>query len=265
MAQLLFVGCGKMGGALLRGFGEKAERTVVVKPTPLQADLAALKGVLWTADIRSVADSFCPDAVILAIKPQQMAAALPLYSAYRSSVFLSLAAGQTLARLAALLKNPGQACVRAMPNLPASLGKGISVAVANAFVSPAQRALCQDILSAGGDVAWADREALLDPVTALSGSGPAYVFALVEAMAAAGVKLGLPPELAEKCARQTVIGSGALLAQTDQSAAALRQAVTSPGGTTAAALAHLQAEQGLDSLLCRAMEAAARRAKELST
>ncbi|MDR3425376.1 MAG: pyrroline-5-carboxylate reductase [Alphaproteobacteria bacterium] len=264
MAKLLFVGCGKMGSALLRGTAQRAEQIVVVKPTPVADEFKSASNVLWVSSAAEIAPAFQPDAVILAIKPQNMAVILPLYARYASSVFLSIAAGQTLHRLASLLQNDTQPIVRAMPNLPASIGKGISVAVVNAAVTKEQRDLCDGILRAAGDVAWVSDETLIDPVTALSGSGPAYVFALVEVMAEAGAKLGLPADLAQKLARQTVIGSGALLEQTTESAATLRQAVTSPGGTTAAALKLLLNEKALPALMFLAMEAATKRAKELS-
>ncbi len=262
MPKLLLVGCGKMGGAILRGIASAVDCIVVVEPTP--SDEVFPKNVAVVTSPENIAPEFVPDAVIVAVKPQSMAKVLPLYAPYRSSVFLSIAAGQTLRRLAALLDDPNRAIVRAMPNLPASIGKGISVAVANFSVTQLQRSLCEQILSAAGEVAWVEDEALIDPVTALSGSGPAYVFALIETMARAGEQLGLAPELAAKLARQTVVGSGALLAHSVQTATALRHAVTSPGGTTEAALNVLLSEKGLPVLMSDAMKAASLRAKELS-
>ncbi len=260
MAKLLFIGCGKMGGAIVRGLSGKGHEIAVVDPA--KPDVGP--SVLCVSSREELPPFFSPDAVLIAVKPQAMSEVLPQYGVYKDSVFLSIAAGQTLARLATLFGDDTRAIVRAMPNLPACVGKGITVVLANAQVYPAQRDLCTEILSAVGQVEWVEDEALIDPVTALSGSGPAYVFALVEAMAKAGENLGLSTDLARKLARQTVVGSGSLLETATETAADLRVAVTSKGGTTAAALGHLQAEDGLDALLFRAMEAAARRAKELS-
>lgn len=253
-----------MGGALLRraaGLGA----ICVVEPHAPPDDLKNLPRVTWVSAPEQIPDSFTPDVVILAVKPQQMASALPAYARYAPrAVFVSIAAGTTILRLRDILKNHAAAIVRAMPNLPASIGAGVSVAVASDGVSADQRALGDNILKAFGAVEWIADEVLLDAVTALSGSGPAYVFALAEAMAAAGAKLGLPLDLATRLARQTLIGSGALLAQSSDSAEALRVAVTSRGGTTEAALKHLLAPGGLPDLLDHAMRAAAERGKQLS-
>jgi len=262
---LLLVGGGKMGSALLKGW-EKLGLTniTVVDPAAQPDDLKTINGLRWLDSADKIDATFKPDAVILAVKPQSMAAVLPSYAHFKNSLFLSIAAGQTLHRLSTLLGNAPYAIVRAMPNLPASIGQGISGAVANPHVTPTQRTLADRLLHAAGDVVWLEQEALLDPLTALSGSGPAYLFALVETMAGAGEKLGLPPALALQLARQTVIGSAALLAQSPQPAAALRQAVTSPGGTTEAALNHLLGEDGLPALMLRALRAASARAKLLA-
>lgn len=262
MAKLLLVGCGKMGSAILCGVAPSTEHIVVVEPNGV--DDVPLN-VTLVSSAEEIPPSFDPDAVIVAVKPQVIPKVLPAYARFKSSVFLSIAAGQTLLRLSEVLGNPAQSIVRAMPNLPASIGKGMTVAVANKSVTSLQLALCEKILRTAGEVAWVDDEALIDPVTAVSGSGPAYIFALVEAMARAGERLGLSAELASKLARQTIIGSGALLAQSEQSATALRQAVTSPGGTTEAALKILLAEKALPDLMLDAMQAASARAKELSS
>jgi pyrroline-5-carboxylate reductase len=263
--SILLIGCGKMGGALLRGWiRQKAVRVIVVDPAPQPRDLKAAKKITWLNSPDKINPAFRPDAIVLAIKPQMMAATLPAFARYKNSVFLSIAAGQTLGRLSEMLDGGNRAIVRAMPNLPASVGAGMSVAVANSHVTANQRVLCDTLLRAAGDVAWVKKEALIDPVTAVSGSGPAYVFALVEAMAAAGEKLGLSPKLSMQLARQTIIGSGALLAQSPESAKALRQAVTSPGGTTEATLKILLAKKGLFDLMLRAMQAAAKRAAALA-
>src|SRR5262249_8695987 len=159
---------------------------------------------------------------------------------------------------------PQAAIVRAMPNMPASIGRGITVAVPNARVPPAQRDLVDTLLSAIGSVEWTADESLLDAVTALSGSGPAYIFLLAECMAQAGAAAGLPPALAERLANATVAGAGELLGQSVIDAATLRQSVTSPGGTTAAALEILMSERGLQPLLTEAIAAATRRSRQLA-
>ena len=262
----LLIGSGKMGGAMLRAWQRQGPISItVIDPASPSPDLANIPGVTWLATPDRIPTSFQPEAIILAIKPQQMASTLPLYARFKSSVFLSIAAGQTLAHITKLLGGDKYAIVRSMPNLPASIGAGVTVAVANQNVTPAQHALCKKLLRAVGDVIWTEDESLLNAVTALSGSGPAYVFALVEAMTAAGEKLGLPAAFAAQLARQTIIGSGALLAQSSESADYLRQSVTSPGGTTEAALKHLLAANcGLPNLMERAMHAATARAKELA-
>ncbi len=265
MAKLLLIGCGKMGGALLkRAAGEIATVTHVVDPLAPTDDLKSLPGVKWYATLDNLDAAFIPDLAVIALKPQVMTKTLPAYGRYSSTPFLSVAAGQTMARLATLLGNDNHAIVRAMPNLAASVNASMTVAVANKNVTQTQRDLCDGLLSCVGQVAWLKDEALMDAVTALSGSGPAYVFALAEAMAEAGKKLGLTHELSEQLARQTIIGSGALLAQSSESMAALRMAVTSPGGTTEAALKYLLADTGLGNLIEMAMTAARRRAKELA-
>lgn len=253
-----------MGCALMRGWGRHASATgiAVIDPVEPPCDIRDIAGVTWLPSHSDLLPGYRPDAVILAVKPQEMAAILPSYVPFADSVFLSIAAGQTLHRLGELLGGNQQAIVRAMPNLPASIGKGMSVAVANAYVSESQRKLCDSLLRALGEVIWIENEGLLDAVTALSGCGPAYIFALVEAMEAAGEKLGLPADLARVLARQTAVGSGALLDQSISSPAALLHAVMSPGGSTEAAMQHLLAENGFQDLMLRAMRAAVERAKE---
>ena len=266
MPKLLLVGCGKMGGALLRGIS--ATRLVssiaVIEPSAPPADVRSLKEVVWKSSLEALDPAFIPDVIIIAIKPQMIADALPPYARFANATFLSIAAGATIAKLGEVLGNSSAAIIRTMPNLPASIGKGMTVAVANQHVTSAQRALCEQLLCAVGATAWVEDETLLDAVTALSGSGPAYVFALCEAMARAGEALGLAPALAAQLARQTVIGSGALLASVSESAEDLRRAVTSPKGTTEAAMTKLLADNGLNPLMLGAMTAAAARAKELA-
>lgn len=270
-ASLLLLGCGKMGGALLNGWLDAgtADRVVVVEPGGLPDAFAGRAGVIDAAGLRDVPDGFRPDVVILAVKPQVMDAVLPPLAplAGPDTVFLSIAAGKTLAylggRLAGVPSGPA-AVVRAMPNTPASIGRGISAAVAGPSVTAAQRHLCESLLRAVGDVAWLADEGLMDAVTAVSGSGPAYVFLLAESLAKAGAAAGLPEDLAVRLARATVAGAGELLHRSDQPAGALREAVTSPGGTTRAALDVLMADDGVQQLMNRAVAAAARRSRELA-
>jgi pyrroline-5-carboxylate reductase len=257
MDTILLVGCGKMGGAMRAGWLEAGRSVAVVEPGPTAPD-----GAVATPDV--LPETLRPAAVVLAVKPQDAAKVLPAYARFTgSAVFLSIMAGTTIAGMRALL-GAHAAIVRAMPNTPAAVRQGITVACPGPGVSPAQRDLCTDLLGAIGEVAWVEDEALIDPVTAISGSGPAYVFLLAEAMEAAGIAEGLPPELARRLARQTVAGSGALLAASAEDAAQLRRNVTSPGGTTAAALAVLMAEDGVPALLRRAVAAATRRSRELA-
>lgn len=264
---LMLVGCGKMGGAMLRGWlaqGVAAQTVAVVDPV---AEVPT--GVTRFARSEDLPPETSADVVVLAVKPQMMEQTLPAYRALAASgrtLFLSVAAGKTISyfqdRLSA---GSGVPVVRAMPNTPAAIGQGMTVLTAGAGVSAAQRATCQKLMEATGQVAWLEDEALMDAVTAVSGSGPAYVFHLVEAMAQAGAAMGLPEDLALMLARQTVVGSGALLQQSPESAAQLRQNVTSPGGTTAAALGVLmEPTAGLPPLMEKAIQAAVQRGKELA-
>ena len=263
--KLILVGCGKMGGALLRGIAAALRDSVVtvIEPAP-PSGLESLPNVIWKNSQDAIDSSFRPDAVVIAVKPQAITEVLPPYARYAEAVFLSIAAGTTLAKLAELLRNPHAAIVRAMPNLPACIGQGMSAAIANTHVTPKQKTLCDRLLHAVGATAWLGDEALMDAVTALSGSGPAYVFALCEAMAHAGKALGLSAEMAAQLARQTIIGSGALLAKSEESVTDLRRAVTSPKGTTEAALGRLLSGDALDKLMLEAMQAAATHSKELA-
>lgn len=239
-----------------------ATRVHVVEPgTP---DLPDDPRVTRSADAAGVPGDLGPNVIVLAVKPQVMDEAVPPYRPFAASgaLILSVAAGKTIRYLEDRV-GPA-AIVRAMPNTPAAIGKGISVMVANSAVDERGRALASALLSGVGEIAWVEEERLIDAVTAVSGSGPAYVFLLIEAMASAGEKLGLPTDLSMRLARQTVIGSGALAAASSESAAELRRAVTSPKGTTAAALDILMAEDGLGRLMERAIAAAARRSRELA-
>jgi pyrroline-5-carboxylate reductase len=262
---LLLVGAGKMGGAMLEGWlalGLAAEKIAVLEPQPTD-DIAALagRGLRLNPAPRDIGEAA---AIVVAVKPQTAPEAMPALKPFAggSTVTVSIMAGLTLRFLEAAL--PNAAIVRAMPNTPAAIGRGITVAVANARVAPPQRELAHALLSAVGAVEWVDDEALMDAVTAVSGSGPAYVFLLAEAMARAGTAAGLPPALAATLARATVAGSGELLHRSPLDAATLRQNVTSPGGTTAAALDVLMGKDGLEPLLTRAIAAATKRSRELA-
>lgn len=266
MTRVLLVGCGKMGSALLAGWLERGidpAGLVVVDPGPAARQAFAPKGVAVVDGIDAVDPAYRPDVVLLAVKPQVMAEIVPPYARYGDAVFLSIAAGKRLSFFAGLLG--GAALVRAMPNTPAAVRAGITVCVPSAGVDAGRRALCQSLLEAVGEVAWIEDEGLMDAVTAVSGSGPAYVFLLAEVMARAGLAAGLPEELATRLARATVSGAGELLRHSPESAEQLRVNVTSPGGTTAAALAVLMAEgQGFHGLMDAAVAAAVRRGKELA-
>jgi pyrroline-5-carboxylate reductase len=265
---LLLAGAGNMGYALLSGWlegGLDPARIVVQEPAPQPHIKAALdeRGVAMHAEVATLAKP--PAVLLLAVKPQVMDAVLPQLARLVGgrTLVVSIAAGQRIAGLAAHLP-AGTAVIRAMPNTPASVGRGITVAVGNAQVSAAQREICDGLLRAVGEVGWVDDEGLMDAVTAVSGSGPAYVFHLAECLADAGVAAGLAPELARKLARWTVAGAGELLHRSDLDAATLRRNVTSPGGTTAAALEVLMAQGGLSELMRRAVAAATQRSRELA-
>lgn len=257
---LVLVGCGRMGGALLQGWLSRglAPRAVhVIDPSP-PAGLAD-RGVAVNGPLP--AD---PAVLVLAVKPQMMGSVLPQLAAagQGGALVLSVAAGVTLAAYDRAF--PGAAIVRAMPNTPAAIGQGITAIIGNARAADADMDLAEQLMGAVGRVVRLGDESQMDAVTALSGSGPAYVFHLIEAMAAAGVAEGLPPPLALDLARATVAGSGALAVHQDQDPAALREAVTSPGGTTAAGLAQLMdPDTGLPPLMRRTIAAAVARGREL--
>jgi len=265
--KILLVGCGKMGGAMLQGWLADAGLGAFVAVEPGAAPAAAHARVQHVADAAAIPADFEPDVVVFATKPQVMSDVVPAYRRFAKALFVSVAAGTTIAtferHLAAGIA-PSLAIVRAMPNTPAAVGRGITGAYASPAVSPDQRALADRLLRSVGAVEWVAREALIDAVTAVSGSGPAYVFLLAEALADAGAQAGLPADLAQRLARATVAGAGELLHQASESAEQLRKNVTSPNGTTAAALAVLMAEDGFGPLLERAVAAAAKRARELA-
>jgi pyrroline-5-carboxylate reductase len=265
---LLLAGAGNMGYALLSGWlagGLDPARIVVQDPAPqprVKAELDA-RGIQVRAEVTALPEP--PEVLLLAVKPQVMDEVLRQLARLvsRNTVVISIAAGRHIEGLAAHLP-AGASLVRAMPNTPASVGRGITVAVANSRVTAGQRDVCDRLLRAVGEVAWIDDEALMDAVTAVSGSGPAYVFHLAEALAEAGVQAGLAPELAQELARRTVAGAGELLYRSELDAPTLRRNVTSPGGTTAAALEVLMAQGGLSELMRKAVAAAAQRSRELA-
>ena len=266
---LLLAGAGNMGQALLAGWLERGldpARVIVQDPSPPPSGKALLArhGIAARASVASMPEP--PAVLMMAVKPQVMDEVFPPLArlAGPNTVVLSVAAGRAIAGFERHLAK-GIGVVRSMPNTPASIGRGITVAVANAHVTAAQRATCDALLRAAGEVAWVDDESLIDAVTAVSGSGPAYVFYLAECLAEAGIKAGLEPELAKKLARWTVAGAGELLHRSELGADVLRQNVTSPNGTTYAALQVLMADNGLARLMREAVDAAARRSRELAS
>ena len=265
---LLLAGAGNMGAALLAGWLERGldpAHILVQDPAPPPPAKALLDrhGIAAQAVVGALTEP--PAVIVVAVKPQVMDEVFPPLArlAGKSTVVLSIAAGRTIAGFEKHLPQH-TAVIRSMPNTPASVGRGITVAVGNAHVTPAQRQACDGLLAAVGEVAWVDDEALLDAVTAVSGSGPAYVFYLAECLGEAGIKAGLAPELARKLARWTVAGAGELLHRSDLGAETLRQNVTSPGGTTFAALQVLMAQEGLPKLMREAVAAATQRSRELA-
>jgi pyrroline-5-carboxylate reductase len=263
---IVLVGGGKMGGAMLEGWlarGLDPKSVVLIEPTPSR-EIAALatRGLRLNPPITTASEAA---AIVVAVKPQVAPQVVPGLAPYvgARTVTLSIMAGRTLAFIESALGKRA-ALVRAMPNTPAAIGHGITVAVPNLRVSQRQRELVHALLAATGAVEWVKEEALMDAVTAVSGSGPAYVFLLSEVLAQAGAAVGLPPDLAGRLARATVSGSGELLSRSSLDPATLRQNVTSPGGTTAAALDVLNGSDGLAPLMLKAVAAATRRSRELA-
>ena len=259
---IALAGAGKMGGAMLTGWlaqGLDPKRVVVIEPHPSD-EIKALAGIRLNPTPKEAGEV---DTLVVAVKPQSFREAGAALKAFAgsSTLVVSIMAGTPIASLEAVV---GGSVVRAMPNTPAAIGRGITVAVAAKNVSAAQRAIADALLRATGSVEWVDQESLMDAVTAVSGSGPAYVFLLAEELARAGVAAGLPAELATRLARETVAGSGELLHRSELSSATLRQNVTSPGGTTAAALDVLMGADGMQKLMTRAVAAATQRSKDLA-
>ncbi|MGF7161768.1 pyrroline-5-carboxylate reductase [Rhodoligotrophos appendicifer] len=265
--KLVLVGAGKMGGAMLEGWlsrGLTAGQVVVIDPSPAPeiTDLINRQGVTLNPVIDAIDDVA---VVLIAVKPQAIGEVLPTLAplAKQKPLFISVAAGKTLATFEAAFGDD-KAIIRAMPNTPAAVGRGITVLCPNQNVTHAQLALGEDLLSAVGEVDHITEESLMDAVTAVSGSGPAYVFFLAECLSAAGIKAGLPEGLATKLARETVAGAGELMRVSGLPAAVLRENVTSAGGTTAAALAVLMSADGLRPIMQSAVAAATRRSRELA-
>jgi pyrroline-5-carboxylate reductase len=259
---IVLAGAGKMGGAMLTGWlaqGLDPKRAVVIEPSPSD-EIRALAGRGIRLNPKA---TITADTLVIALKPQTFrdagAVLKPFVGAHTLAV--SIMAGTTIASLQQVC---GDTVVRAMPNTPAAIGRGITVAVAAPKVNAAQRATADELLRATGSVEWVGDEGLMDAVTAVSGSGPAYIFLLAEELARAGIAAGLPEALATRLARETVAGSAELLHRSDLAAAILRQNVTSPGGTTAAALEVLMGADGLQQLMTRAVAAATARSKELA-
>lgn len=264
--KYLVIGAGKMGGALLQGWLDsgavKASELIILDPNPGKAAQGAIQnGALHLkAPSKKIATA---EFVLLGIKPQMFAELAPPIAAHlpEGALVISILAGTSLGSLEQTFT--AQKVIRTMPNTPASIGKGITAYTCGKDVSDAQTAMTETLLAAGGPVHHVESEQMIDMVTAVSGSGPAYIFHLVEALEAAAIKIGLPNELATALARQTVIGAAALLDESGLPATQLRQNVTSPNGTTQAALDVLMGSDGLPQLMRETVQAALKRAKEL--
>jgi pyrroline-5-carboxylate reductase len=258
---LVLLGCGKMGSAMLQGWlAEGVQTNAVTILDPYPSDWLKTQGVSVNTDLPA-----SPAVCILAVKPQKMGEALPRLQALGNgdTLFISIAAGTAIAALDQVLGSDTP-IIRAMPNTPAAVGRGITALIGNDKTGADQMDMAETLMAAVGQVVRLDTEGQMDTVTAVSGSGPAYVFHLIEVMAAAGVAEGLPPEMAMKLAKATVAGAGDLAEQADEDPSQLRVNVTSPGGTTAAALAVLMdAQTGFPKLVGKAVKAAADRSKEL--
>jgi len=267
--KILLAGCGKMGSAMLEGWLERGVHPTdvyAVEPNPdMTAALEQRYGINTRTSVSNLPSDLSPSVVIFAVKPQMMDIAAPDYARFASpdTVFLSIAAGKTIAYFESVV-GENAAVVRAMPNTPAAVRRGITVACRNASVSDNQRQFCGELLEAVGEVEWVDDEGLIDAVTALSGGGPAYVFLLAEVMAKAGLEAGLPEALANRLARVTVSGAGELMRQSPEDPEQLRINVTSPGGTTAEALKILMADDAWQPLMSKAIAAATARSRELA-
>jgi len=265
--SILLVGCGNMGQAMLGGWIEtnvKPNDIFVVDPVSKNLDAARMKGCRAFSSPLLIEETYQPDVVVLAVKPQVMEDVIPTYRRYaeKGALILSIAAGTHISLFEQYF-GADAAVIRTMPNTPAAIRKGMLVSCANSHVSDEQREICDTLMNAIGVAAWVDDEIHMDAVTGLSGSGPAYVFHMIEAMTAAGIAEGLPEELAVTLAKVTVAGAGELALQSDIDIAQLRKNVTSPNGTTAAGLDVLMGQDGLNSLMTKTVAAAAKRSREL--
>lgn len=264
---VLLVGCGNMGYAMLKGWtaSDNALAVHVVEPAEALAERARATGARAVASAGELPGDLRPELIFLAVKPQVMAEVVPAYAGFAGgpATFVSVAAGTTISTLAGLLPGPTP-IIRCMPNTPAAIGAGMMVCCANNRTGAEARELATRLLSTSGLVDWIEDESLMDAVTAVSGSGPAYVFHFIESLTAAAVELGLPEPLAARMAMQTVMGAGRLAAEADDPPGRLREQVTSPGGTTAAGLKVLMGEDRLKRLVAEAAIAARDRGAELS-
>ena len=263
----LVVGAGKMGGALLKGWissgAVSPKQLIILDPRPGEAAQDAIKaGALHLTEPSNKLSDV--NALLLGIKPQMFAKLGPAIAEHLppNTLVISILAGTSLASLQDVFK--AQALIRAMPNTPAAIGQGITAYTKGPGVTEEQIRMTETLLAAGGTVHHVANEHLIDVVTAISGSGPAYIFHMAEALEAAAIKIGLPADIAPDFARQTIIGAAGLLNNSDESAAQLRVNVTSPNGTTQAALDVLMGETGLPALMRETVQAALRRAKELA-
>jgi len=265
---ILLVGCGKMGHSMLSGWTDRGmdpNRVHIVEPNEDVASLLSKKGVKVFNQNCEIPSQFVPTIIIFAVKPQVMELVVPNYSHFKSesTVFLSIAAGKKIAFFEQHLGDDA-AIVRAMPNTPAAVQRGITVACGNTQVSNPHKQQCLSLLRAVGEAEWIEDEDLIDAVTAISGGGPAYVFLLTEAMTKAGVDSGLPQGLSARLARATVSGAGELMRQSDEHPSTLRENVTSPGGTTEEALRVLMSDDAWQTLMDRAIAAATARSRKLA-
>jgi pyrroline-5-carboxylate reductase len=265
--SVLLVGCGRMGSALLQGWiKQPGFQFSVVEQNAISAVPSEGVSLQVYADPKEIPEDVRPDVVVFAVKPEVLLTTLAKYARFAEagSLCLSIAAGVGLSRLEHVL--PAKATVvRAMPNTPAAIGRGATVAVPNRYVTASHRRHCECLMGAVGDFVWVEDETLLNLVTAVSGSGPAYLFLLMESLANAGLQAGLPEELATRLAEKTICGAARLVEETGYSPSNLRKAVTSPGGATAAALSILMTESGLPDLMMRTVARAAERARELES
>lgn len=261
--KLLLIGCGKMGGALLTGWLDSRilppENIAIIDPMAESIWKGTGVSFLSPEDI----DNFAPDMVMLGVKPQVLADVLTAYRFSPDTTVLSIAAGKTLSFLTEHVAGTDRV-IRAMPNTPAAAGEGMTVLCPADTVSQEMTEFAAALCEAVGKSAILKDESLMDVLTAISGSGPAYLFLLSEVLTAYGTANGLPADMADLLARQTIFGSGKLLTESTEAASTLRENVTSKGGSTAKALEVLMAEDGLTSLFDKALSAAVQRNKELA-